>query len=37
MEEQIGTTRAKLGRMEIDREEVEVSLQTLVTSSQNLD
>jgi hypothetical protein len=37
MEEQIGTTRAKLGRMEIDREEAEVSSQTLVTSSQNLD
>jgi hypothetical protein len=37
MEEEIGTTRAKLGRMEIDREEAEVSSQTLVTSSQNLD
>ena len=37
MEEQIGTMRAKLGRIEIDHEEAEVSSQTLVASSQNLD
>jgi hypothetical protein len=37
LEEEIGTTRAKLGRMEIDREEAEVSSQALVNSSQNLD
>jgi hypothetical protein len=36
-DEEIGTTRAKLARMEIDSEEAEVSSQTIVSSSQNLD
>lgn len=38
MEEEIGTMRAKLGRMEIqDSEEAEVSAQTIVPSSPSLD
>jgi hypothetical protein len=36
MEEEVGTAWAKLGRMEIDSEEEEVSSQTMVSSSQNL-
>ena len=36
-DEEIGTTRAKLARMEIDSKEAEVSSQTIVSSSQNLD
>jgi hypothetical protein len=37
MEEEIGTTQAKLGRMKTDSEEAEVSAQTIVLSSPSLD
>jgi hypothetical protein len=37
MVEEIGTTQAKLRRMEINSEEAEVSAQTIVPSSPSLD
>ena len=37
MEQEIGMTRGKLGRMEIDSEKAEISAQTIVPSSSSLD